>query len=551
MKDIASKYKPYKPIELPDRTWPSNAIEKKPLWCSVDLRDGNQALIEPMGQERKKRMFELLCNLGFKEIEVGFPAASQTDFDFVRWLIEEEKIPSDVTIQVLTQARSHIIERTFEALDGADRAIVHFYNSTSTLQRKVVFNQDEAGIKKIATDAAELVKKLALENTHTDWSFEYSPESFTGTECEYAVEVCNAVVRILKDASQNKVIINLPATVEMTSPNMYADQIEWMHRNLLNRENIILSLHPHNDRGTAVAATELGLMAGADRVEGTLFGNGERTGNVDIVTLALNLLTQGIDPELDFTNINHVIREVEFCNKLPVHPRHPYAGDLVFTAFSGSHQDAINKGLQALKKTNEPHWEVPYLPIDPADLGRTYEAVVRINSQSGKGGIAYILENDHGVSLPRRLQIALSAEVQKVADETGREIISSEIWDIFESSFVSSNGLELISFEVSSKEDGQDSIEILLANGDKQQKIHAQGEGPLSAAIHALNEAFATKLSISEFHQHSIGSGSGASAITYIEITKDKKVTRWGVGIDKNTLKSSIKAIICCFNNIT
>jgi 2-isopropylmalate synthase len=551
MKDIASKYKPYKPIELPDRTWPSNAIEKKPLWCSVDLRDGNQALIEPMGQERKKRMFELLCNLGFKEIEVGFPAASQTDFDFVRWLIEEEKIPSDVTIQVLTQARSHIIERTFEALEGAERAIVHFYNSTSTLQRKVVFNQDEAGIKKIATDAAELVKKLALENTHTDWSFEYSPESFTGTECEYAVEVCNAVVRILKDASQNKVIINLPATVEMTSPNMYADQIEWMHRNLLNRENIILSLHPHNDRGTAVAATELGLMAGADRVEGTLFGNGERTGNVDIVTLALNLLTQGIDPELDFTNINHVIREVEFCNKLPVHPRHPYAGDLVFTAFSGSHQDAINKGLQALKKTNEPHWEVPYLPIDPADLGRTYEAVVRINSQSGKGGIAYILENDHGVSLPRRLQIALSAEVQKVADETGREIISSEIWDIFESSFVKSNGLELISFEVSSKEDGQDSIEIVLANGDKQQKIHAQGEGPLSAAIHALNEAFATKLSISEFHQHSIGSGSGASAITYIEITKDKKVTRWGVGIDKNTLKSSIKAIICCFNNIT
>ncbi len=551
MKDIASKYKPYKPIELPDRTWPSNAIEKKPLWCSVDLRDGNQALIEPMGQERKKRMFELLCNLGFKEIEVGFPAASQTDFDFVRWLIEEEKIPSDVTIQVLTQARSHIIERTFEALDGADRAIVHFYNSTSTLQRKVVFNQDEAGIKKIATDAAELVKKLALENTHTDWSFEYSPESFTGTECEYAVAVCNAVVRILKDASQNKVIINLPATVEMTSPNMYADQIEWMHRNLLNRENIILSLHPHNDRGTAVAATELGLMAGADRVEGTLFGNGERTGNVDIVTLALNLLTQGIDPELDFTNINHVIREVEFCNKLPVHPRHPYAGDLVFTAFSGSHQDAINKGLQALKKTNEPHWEVPYLPIDPADLGRTYEAVVRINSQSGKGGIAYILENDHGVSLPRRLQIALSAEVQKVADETGREIISSEIWDIFESCFVKSNGLELISFEVSSKEDGQDSIEILLANGDKQQKIHAQGEGPLSAAIHAINEAFATKLSISEFHQHSIGSGSGASAITYIEITKDKKVTRWGVGIDKNTLKSSIKAIICCFNNIT
>ncbi|MEK9649939.1 MAG: 2-isopropylmalate synthase [Gammaproteobacteria bacterium] len=551
MKDIASKYKPYKPIELPDRTWPNNELSKKPLWCSVDLRDGNQALIEPMGQQRKKRMFELLCNLGFKEIEVGFPAASQTDYDFVRWLIEEEKIPSDVTIQVLTQARSHIIERTFEALRGVNKAIVHFYNSTSTLQRKVVFNQDKAGIKKIATDAAELVKKLAQDNPASEWSFEYSPESFTGTECDYAVEVCDAVVAILKNASKNKIIINLPATVEMTSPNIYADQIEWMHRNFKDRDNIILSLHPHNDRGTAVAATELALMAGADRVEGTLFGNGERTGNVDIVTLALNLLTHGIDPELDFTNINHVIREVEFCNKLPVHPRHPYAGDLVFTAFSGSHQDAIKKGLQALKISNTPHWEVPYLPIDPSDLGRTYEAVVRINSQSGKGGIAYILENDHGVSLPRRLQIALSAEIQKVADSTGREIISSEIWDIFEKSFMQSLGTELISFEVSSREDNQDSIEIVLEKSGKQERISAKGEGPLAAAINALNNTYCCQLSISEFHQHSIGSGSGASAITYIEIAKDKKVTRWGVGIDKNTLKSSIKAIICCFNKIT
>ena len=550
MKDIASKYKPYRPIDLTDRKWPNNTITEKPLWCSVDLRDGNQALIEPMGQERKKRMFELLCNLGFKEIEVGFPAASKTDFDFVRWLIEEKRIPSDVTIQVLTQARPHIIEKTFEALEGIEKAIVHFYNSTSTLQRKVVFNQDQNGIKKIATDAAELVKKLALENPKTRWSFEYSPESFTGTEYEYAAEVCDAVVDILKDATEQKIIINLPATVEMTSPNLYADQIEWMHRNLRERDNIILSLHPHNDRGTAVAATELGLMAGADRVEGTLFGNGERTGNVDIVTIALNLLTHGIDPELDFTNINHVVREVEFCNKLPVHPRHPYAGDLVFTAFSGSHQDAINKGLQALKKSNNPHWEVPYLPIDPSDLGRTYEAVVRINSQSGKGGIAYILESDHGVSLPRRLQIALSSEVQKVADETGREIVSSEIWEIFERSFVKSNGLELASFEVSSKEEGLDEITLNIVNQNLSECMVAQGEGPLSAAINALNNAFNTHLSISEFHQHSIGSGSNAAAITYIEITKDKTITRWGVGIDKNTLKSSIKAIICCFNKI-
>jgi 2-isopropylmalate synthase len=468
----------------------------------------------------------------------------------VRWLIEEKRIPSDVTIQVLTQARPHIIEKTFEALEGIEKAIVHFYNSTSTLQRKVVFNQEQNGIKKIATDAAELVKKLALENPKTRWSFEYSPESFTGTEYEYAAEVCDAVVDILKDATEQKIIINLPATVEMTSPNLYADQIEWMHRNLRERDNIILSLHPHNDRGTAVAATELGLMAGADRVEGTLFGNGERTGNVDIVTIALNLLTHGIDPELDFTNINHVVREVEFCNKLPVHPRHPYAGDLVFTAFSGSHQDAINKGLQALKKSNDPHWEVPYLPIDPSDLGRTYEAVVRINSQSGKGGIAYILENDHGVSLPRRLQIALSSEVQKVADETGREIVSSEIWEIFERSFVKSNGLELASFEVSSKEEGLDEITLNIVNQNLSECMVAQGEGPLSAAINALNNAFNTHLSISEFHQHSIGSGSNAAAITYIEITKDKTITRWGVGIDKNTLKSSIKAIICCFNKI-
>ena len=421
MKDLIKKYKPFEPISLEERTWPNNLIKSAPRWCSVDLRDGNQALIEPMGHERKKRMFKLLCDLGFKEIEVGFPAASETDFEFVRWLIEEKKIPSDVTIQVLTQARDHIIERTFESLQGASKAIVHFYNSTSTLQREVVFKQDKDGIKKIATDGAELVRKLALASPETEWSFEYSPESFTGTELDYAAEVCDAVVDILKDASSEKIIINLPATVEMSTPNIYGDQIEWMNKNLINRSKICLSLHPHNDRGTAVAASEFGIMAGADRVEGTLFGNGERTGNVDIVTIALNLLTQGIDPELDFSDINAVIREVEYCNQLPVHPRHPYAGDLVFTAFSGSHQDAIKKGLNALEQSNQPEWEVPYLPIDPADLGRSYEAVVRINSQSGKGGIAFILEKDHGVSLPRRLQINLSEKVQKVAEETGKE----------------------------------------------------------------------------------------------------------------------------------
>ena len=436
MDNPTDKYSPFKPIDIKDRKWPNQLINKTPIWCSVDLRDGNQALIEPMGSDRKNRMFDLLCNLGFKEIEVGFPSASKTDFDFVRNLIENKKIPSDVNIQVLTQAREELIIKTFESLDGASKGIIHFYNSTSTLQRKVVFRQDKKGIKKIATDAATLIRDLAIKKSQTEWTFEYSPESFTGTELDFACEVCDEVVDILQSATKNKIIINLPATVEMSTPNIYGDQIEWMHNNLKNRENICLSLHPHNDRGTAVAATEFGLMAGADRVEGTLFGNGERTGNVDIVTLALNMLTQGIEPKLDFSNINSVMREVEYCNQLPVHPRHPYAGDLVFTAFSGSHQDAIKKGFQAIKETNNPKWEVPYLPIDPADLGRNYEAVVRINSQSGKGGVAFLLEKDHGVSLPRRLQISLSQKIQKLADESGKEITSAQIWDIFESNYL-------------------------------------------------------------------------------------------------------------------
>ncbi len=554
MKDLIKKYKPFEPIPLEGRTWPNQVIQSAPRWCSVDLRDGNQALIEPMGHERKKRMFKLLCDLGFKEIEVGFPAASETDFEFVRWLIEEKQIPSDVTIQVLTQARDHIIERTFESLKGASQAIVHFYNSTSTLQRKVVFDQDKEGIKKIATDGAMLVKKLALANPETKWSFEYSPESFTGTELNYAAEVCDAVVDILKDASSEKIIINLPATVEMATPNIYGDQIEWMNENLINRKNISLSLHPHNDRGTAVAASEFGLMAGAERVEGTLFGNGERTGNVDIVTIALNLLTQGVDPELDFSDINAVIREVEYCNQLPVHPRHPYAGDLVFTAFSGSHQDAIKKGLSALEKSNKPEWEVPYLPIDPADLGRSYEAVVRINSQSGKGGIAFILEKDHGVSLPRRLQINLSEKVQKVADETGKEVMSRDIWKVFEKNYIAVEGkLELINYALSSSEDSSgntsDKVEITLKDKNDEVNLAGVGGGPIEAFISGINNHFSTSISVSDYHQHSVTSGSDAKAAAFIELTLEGK-NEWGAGIDGNTVKASFQAIVAGLNKL-
>ena len=551
MKDIAKKYKPFSSVELKDRTWPDKKITKAPIWCSVDLRDGNQALIEPMGHEKKVKMFELLCSLGFKEIEIGFPAASQTDYDFVRYLIEEKKIPNDVTIQVLTQSRQHIIEKTFESLIGIDKAIVHFYNSTSALQRKVVFDDDKEGIKKIAIDGALLIKELSKKYNKTNWRFEYSPESFTGTEVDFAAEVCNEVVNILKSCSDEKIIINLPATVEMSSPNVYGDQIEWMIRNLNNREDVIVSLHPHNDRGTAVGAAEIGVMAGADRVEGTLFGNGERTGNVDIVTLALNLLTQGVDPELEINNINHVIREVEYCNQLPVHPRHPYAGDLVFTAFSGSHQDAIKKGLSAISQSNNPHWEVPYLPIDPSDLGRTYEAVVRINSQSGKGGIAYILEKDHGVSLPRRLQISLSTKIQKVADETGKELLSHEIWDIFDKNFIQGpNKAELISFELNTSDGENDSIKVEAKLNQKKLEFSGSGNGPIDAMIQGINKKMGLNLSVTDYHQHSLGTGSDAKAVAYIEVSDGNK-TRWGVGIDENTIRASLRAIMIGFDKIS
>ena len=535
------KYKPFSSIKIDNREWPSKIIESAPSWCSVDLRDGNQALIEPMGPERKNRMFELLCKIGFKEIEVGFPSASDTDFNFVRSLIENKKIPSDVNIQVLTQSRSELIEKTFESLKGASKAVVHFYNSTSTLQRRVVFNQDKEGIKQIALKGAKQIKDLALKNPDTDWSFEYSPESFTGTELDYAAEVCDEVVETLKGINDNKIIINLPATVEMSSANIYGDQIEWMHKNLKNREHICLSLHPHNDRGTAVAAAEFGLMAGADRVEGTLFGNGERTGNVDIVTLALNMLTQGIDPRLDFSNINSVMREAEYCNQLPVHPRHPYAGDLVFTAFSGSHQDAIKKGFKAMKETNQYNWEVPYLPIDPADLGRSYEAVVRINSQSGKGGVAFLLEKDHGVSLPRRLQISMSQKIQRLADESGKEVMTTEIWDIFDQEFMRpKQGYAYLDHRSSTTgSDHNLSIKMLLNN--KEIEMEGAGNGPIDSFINALASQN-IKLKVSDYNQSAISSGSDAKAAAYIELESNGK-TSWGVGINSNTTRASFEAI--------
>ena len=552
--DSVSKYRPFKAIDISERNWPDQSIIRSPIWCSVDLRDGNQALIEPMGEERKLRMFHLLLEIGFKEIEVGFPSASQTDFDFVRKIIEDNLIPADVTIQALTQARPELIERTFESLKGAKKAIVHVYNSTSTLQRKVVFKSDEEGIKKIATDGAKWVLEESLKYPQTDWTFEYSPESFTGTELPYAVEVCNAVNEIWQPDNKKKIILNLPATVEMSSPNLYADQIEWMCRNLDNRENIILSLHPHNDRGTAIAASELGVMAGADRIEGTLFGNGERTGNVDLVTLALNMLTQGVDPNLDFSNINSVMREVEYCNQLPVHPRHPYAGDLVFTAFSGSHQDAIKKGLAEIRQSNQELWEVPYLPIDPKDVGRSYEAVIRINSQSGKGGVAYLLEKDHGLSMPRRLQIEFSQVIQKIADESGKEISPSDIWDNFQKTYLDLAGkYEFLEHNINSKanEDGTqaDEISLNLQVDSKKISIKGSGNGPLDAMINGIKEDLDIDLKISDYHQHAISSGSDAKAVAYSElIFKEKSV--WGVGIHQNTVIAGLKSIICGLNRL-
>jgi 2-isopropylmalate synthase len=539
------KYRPFTPINLPDRTWPGRVIDRAPIWCSVDLRDGNQALVEPMGPDRKRRMFDLLVKLGFKEIEVGFPAASETDFAFVRELVERDLVPPDVTIQVLTQARPELIERSFESIRGAKRAIMHLYNSTSTLQRRVVFGLDKNGIVDIAVNGARLIRDLAEKMPHTEVIYQYSPESFTGTELDFAVEICESVMDVWQPTSAKKTILNLPATVEMATPNIYADQIEWFGRNIRNRDSIVLSLHPHNDRGTAVAAAELGVMAGADRVEGTLFGNGERTGNVDVMTLALNLFSQGIEPALEIHDIDEIVRTVEHCNQLPVHPRHPYAGELVYTAFSGSHQDAIKKGFEALEKRNDPLWEVPYLPIDPKDLGRSYEAVIRVNSQSGKGGVAYVLKADHGLDLPRGLQIEFSKCVQEVADRTGKELSSADIWSLFEETYLGRDVIALSDYNLFPEPGAPNRRRIaaaVLIDG-VERKIEGVGNGPIDAFVDALQGECGVELTVGDYREHALGAGADAQATAYIEVRNGQDVTLWGVGIDENIVTASLKAV--------
>ncbi|MDK8305258.1 2-isopropylmalate synthase [Corynebacterium imitans] len=551
-------------ITLPDRTWPDKKITVAPQWCAVDLRDGNQALVDPMSPERKRRMFNLLVEMGYKEIEVGFPSASQTDFDFVREIIEQDMIPDDVTIQVLVQAREHLIRRTFEACAGAKNVIVHFYNSTSKLQREVVFRKDRPAIKKLATDAAELIKTIAEDYPDTNWRWQYSPESYTGTELEFAKEVCDAVVDIMEPTPADPIIINLPSTVEMISPNVYADSIEWMHRNLAHRESIILSLHPHNDRGEGVAAAELGYMAGADRIEGCLFGNGERTGNVDLVTLGLNMLTQGVDPQIDFSDINKIRQTVEYCNQLRVPERHPYGGDLVFTAFSGSHQDAINKGLDALAQRVRPNassndvsweelrettWEVPYLPIDPKDVGRTYEAVIRVNSQSGKGGVAYIMKTDHGINMPKAMQPEFSAIVQSITDSEGGEVNSKNMWDIFAGTYLDlDTPLELVDYEVTGAvaEDDDSAVQVTVEYRGERHEIHGTGNGPIAAFANAL-ESLGIDFEVQDYSQRARTAGDDADATCYIYADVDG-TSAWGVGIAGSTTRASLKAITSAVN---
>jgi 2-isopropylmalate synthase len=549
------RYRRFEPIKLTDRTWPDKVITEAPRWCAVDLRDGNQALIDPMDSHRKLKMFDLLVRMGYKEIEVGFPAASQTDFDFVRQIIEEGRIPDDVVIQVLTQARPELIERTFESVRGAKQAIVHLYNSTSTLQRRVVFGQDKDGITAIAVEGAKLCKKLAAEMGDTEIFFEYSPESFTGTELEYAVEICNAVNDVWDPTPDHKVIVNLPATVEMATPNVYADMIEWMNRNLAYRDSVVLSLHPHNDRGTAVAAAELGYQAGADRIEGCLFGNGERTGNVCLVTLGLNLFTQGVDPQIDFSDIDEIRRTVEYCNQLPVHERHPYGGDLVYTAFSGSHQDAIKKGFDHLQRDADAagvtieayEWQVPYLPIDPHDVGRSYEAVIRVNSQSGKGGVAYIMKTEHQLDLPRKLQIEFSRVVQEHTDSEGGEVTADRMWEIFEAEFLA-NGprIGLLAHRASSRVDEKDVLNVDVRVDGEIREIEGIGNGPISSFVDAL-AGVGIEVRVLDYNEHAMSSGGDAKAAAYVECQVGDAVL-WGVGVDANIVTASLKGVLSAVN---
>jgi len=552
--DPSKKYRPFPPIDLPDRRWPSQTITRPPIWLSTDLRDGNQALIEPMDAERKLRMFRQLVRIGFKEIEVGFPSASQTDFDFVRRLIEGNLIPDDVTIQVLTQSRDELIRRTFDSVRGAKRVIMHLYNPTAPLFRRVVYGKDKAGIVEIAVNGTELCRRCAAEQPGTDWRYEYSPETFTMTELDFAKEICEAVMDVWEPTPAKPIILNLPATVEVSTPNVYADQIEWMHRHLSRRDSALLSLHPHNDRGTGVAAAELAVMAGADRIEGCLFGNGERTGNVCLVTLAMNLYSQGIDPGLDFSDMGVIIRTAEYCTDLPVHPRHPYAGELVFTAFSGSHQDAIKKGLAAqteAESAGRPLWEVPYLPIDPADVGRTYEAVIRVNSQSGKGGIAYLLERDYGLALPRLLQIEFSQVIQQITDSTGKELSAAEIHSAFEREYLQAAAPIAYVDHRAQHSAADGAIEHLTARlkiDGVETVLSGDGNGPVDAFIHALRAATGLDVHVLNYHEHGVGSGEDATAVAYVQLRVGADRTCYGVGLDPNIVTATLRAVISATN---
>jgi 2-isopropylmalate synthase len=541
------KYRPYPGVELPDRTWPDNRITSAPRWVSVDLRDGNQALINPMDVERKRRMFKLLCDVGFKEIEVGFPSASKADFDFMRVLVDEDLIPDDVTIVVLTQARDHLIERTFESLEGIPRSVVHLYNSTSTTQRRVVFRLDREGIRDVAVRGAERIRELADAGTGGDVRFEYSPESFTATEPDYALEVCEAVMDVFEPTPERKLVLNLPATVELSTPNLYADLIESFSRRIPRRETVIISLHPHNDRGTAVAATELALMAGGERVEGTLFGNGERTGNVDLITLALNLFTQGVDPELDLSRIDEIRDIAVLCTELPVDARHPYAGELVYTAFSGSHQDAIKKGMEAHQRSGEPVWDVPYLPIDPNDVGRTYEAIIRVNSQSGKGGVAYVLKNDYQLDLPRSMQVEFAQVVQRITDERGGEVAAADIWESFKAEYLDREvPLELDGYRIASGDEGE-RIDAVIRHGGSEHEVGAEGNGPLDAFVKAVREATGLEARVLDYHEHALGSGSDARAAAYVQVEIGEQ-TSWGVAVHHSIVTASLRAVVSAVN---
>ncbi len=548
-----NKYTQYKMVEIKQRDWPNNSLNKCPIWCSVDLRDGNQALAEPMDSARKMKFFKKLIDVGYKEIEVGFPSASVTDFNFIRELINDDHIPDDVTIQVLTQSREELIIKTIDSLKGSKNAIIHLYNSTSTLQRKVVFKEDMNGVKKIATDGAKMISDNIGILNNTNVRLEYSPESFTGTELPYALDVCEEVLDVWEANELKPVIINLPATVEMSSPNIYADQIEWMSKSFSDRKRIVLSLHPHNDRGTAVAATELGLMAGADRVEGTLFGNGERTGNVDLITLGLNLFTQGINPQIDFSDINSLIETAEYCNRLPIHERHPYAGKLVHTAFSGSHQDAIRKGMDAIEKSNSQNWEVPYLPIDPADIGRTYEAIIRVNSQSGKGGSAWILETEHHIKIPKQAEIELSKYVQKLADTSGLEISSNDIWEIFRNQFIKTDPFKLINFvsKASNKTSGLEIINAEIQYKGKIDNFTSEGNGPISAFVNGIRENYNLRFTLKDFGQNTRSATSKAESAAYVELKDENDQSIFGCGIHTSITLAPILAVISAINKIS